>query len=238
MEFTKQDAESFTNLVQHRRSIRKFTGEEVPTNIVDECIDLALLSPNSSNLQPWEFHVIQSADKRKEFIPICLGQNAAKTCGSLIAVVGRRNTWKRHAQQIVESYGEEPPSMIRAYYQKQALFMYDQGQLGLQGKIKKAIITARGLKEAIIREPTTIAEQKTWISKTCAIAAQTYMLAMSSKGYDTCPMEGFDANRAHKALGLPKDAWIVMFIAAGKRTEKGVYGPRFRVPREQVVKYK
>ena len=34
--------------------------------------------------------------------------------------------------------------------------------------------------------------------KTCALAAQTFMLAMSNEGYDTCPMEGFDSRRVKK----------------------------------------
>jgi len=38
-----------------------------------------------------------------------------------------------------------------------------------------------------------------------------------------------------KALGLPSGAEINMIIAVGKGTEEGVWGPRFRVPYEEVV---
>jgi nitroreductase len=48
-------------------------------------------------------------------------------------------------------------------------------------------------------------------------------------------MEGFDAVRVKRALGLPSGAEINMIIAVGKGTEAGVWGPRFRVPYEEVV---
>ena len=48
-------------------------------------------------------------------------------------------------------------------------------------------------------------------------------------------MEGFDAQRVKKHLNLPAGAEINMVISVGKGTEEGVWGPRFRVPYEEVV---
>lgn len=31
--------------------------------------------------------------------------------------------------------------------------------------------------------------------KSCALAAQTFMIAMANEGYDTCPLEGLDSRR-------------------------------------------
>lgn len=45
-----RNPEAFRDLVQARRSVRKFTAEKIPDSIVHECLDLALLAPNSSNL--------------------------------------------------------------------------------------------------------------------------------------------------------------------------------------------
>ena len=39
--------------------------------------------------------------------------------------------------------------------------------------------------------------------KSCALAAQTFMIAMANEGYDTCPLEGFDSRRMKKLLKLP-----------------------------------
>ena len=47
-------------------------------------------------------------------------------------------------------------------------------------------------------------------------------------------MEGFDSLRIKRLLHLPASAEITMVIACGLRDEKGVYGPRFRIPFEKV----
>ena len=228
----------FWEIVQARRSVRKFTGTAVPREVLDRCLDAALLSPNSSNLQPWEFWVIENPDLRKQLVPVCLNQNAAKTSGAMIAVLGRRNTWMGHAQAILADYpGGQAPAIMRTYYESHAPFVYGQRPYFLKSILKRLVFTLRGLRTPIARQPVTVAEQKTWITKTCALACQTFMLAAKAQGYDTCPMEGFDEKRATRLLKLPTDAFIVMFIAVGQQGPKGVYGERYRVPREHVVRY-
>lgn len=59
------DVENFKKVLKSRRSVRKFTDKAIPAEILDDCLDLALLAPNSSNLQPWTFYVVQSAAKKK-----------------------------------------------------------------------------------------------------------------------------------------------------------------------------
>ena len=74
------------------------------------------------------------------------------------------------------------------------------------------------------------------VHKTCALAAQTFMLAMSNEGYDTCPMEGFDSRRVKNILNLPFGAEVNMIVSCGIRDEKGVWGDRMRVDFEEVYK--
>jgi len=79
------------------------------------------------------------------------------------------------------------------------------------------------------------AEQRIVAHKSCALAAQTFMLSLAAEGFHSCPMEGLDRVRVRKFLGLPRGAEINMAIAVGLGTEAGVWGPRFRVPLEEVV---
>jgi nitroreductase len=76
----------------------------------------------------------------------------------------------------------------------------------------------------------------TWAHKSTALACAHYMLAMRAEGFDSCPMEGFDALRVRRLLGLPRGAKVTMVISSGRRAAGGVYGPRFRFPRETFVK--
>ncbi|HOA98900.1 MAG TPA: nitroreductase family protein [Candidatus Atribacteria bacterium] len=62
----------FKELIQTRRSIRKFRAEEVEEEDLREILEAARLAPSASNLQPWKFIVIKS-DKKKRLIAQAAG---------------------------------------------------------------------------------------------------------------------------------------------------------------------
>ena len=89
---------AFENIVNNRRSNRKFDAEVVvPDEVIHKALELAILAPNSSNMQLWEFHWIKDKSLQEKFHPICLNQSAARTAKHLVAFVGRRDLWKSHA---------------------------------------------------------------------------------------------------------------------------------------------
>ena len=59
------DVANFRKVIESRRSVRKFTERVIPSEVLDACLDLALLAPNSSNLQPLTFYLVQSPAKKK-----------------------------------------------------------------------------------------------------------------------------------------------------------------------------
>ena len=231
------DVHEFRKVVESRRSVRKFDGTPIPLEVLRQCLDLALLAPNSSNLQPWEFYLVRSPEKLKLLIPACLNQNAAKTANCLIVVVARTNTWKQNSKNLLAQWpeAEGPPKIVRDYYTHQTQYLYAQGLGNSLGWVKRILGHIIGFMRPIPRSPHSHAEMKIWAAKSCALAANTLMLALRAYGFDSCPMEGFDEKRVRHILSLPGDAFVVMVIAAGKRREDGVYNRRFRFSREQVV---
>ena len=62
----------FQAIVNLRRSNRKFDANiPVPDEVIKRSLDAAILSPNSSNMQLWEFYWISSPEKLEELIPLC-----------------------------------------------------------------------------------------------------------------------------------------------------------------------
>ena len=223
-------------IIESRRSVRRFTDEAIPEEVVQECLDLALLAPNSSNLQMWEFHRVRTPAVREALVTACFGQNAAKTATEMIGIVGRTGTWKRHGREILEQWPDGPaPKVAEVYYKKAAPFVYNQGPLGLFGPFKRALMAVVGLFRPVPRWPLSGAQMREWAAKSCALAAENLMLALRAHGYDSCPMEGFDHRRAERLLQLPRDAFLVLFVAAGKGAEKGIYQDRFRLPRDRFL---
>ena len=51
-------ARGFTDIMSGRRSVRDFSEEPVPREVIEECIRAAGLAPSGANRQPWQFVVI------------------------------------------------------------------------------------------------------------------------------------------------------------------------------------
>ena len=62
------------------------------------------------------------------------------------------------------------------------------------------------------------------------------VIVLLNNFYNTLvPSPFFDENKMKTLLNLPKEAHISMTIAVGKGLQEGIYGPRFRIPFEEVV---
>ena len=243
LEYTEPAPETnsaaFKTVVESRRSVRVYTNEEIPEKVIQECLDLALMAPNSSNLQAWEFYWVKNKDKKEALVKACLSQPAAKTAAELIVAVAKTNTWDKHSKEMLEYFKKSdtktPKSAIQ-YYKKITKLAYNQGPLGIYGFLKRILLFFIGINKPIPREPVCEADMKIWAHKSTALACENLMLALRDYGYDSCPMEGMDSKRVKKILGLGSKSYITMVISAGKRAPNGIYGPRIRFAREKFIK--
>ncbi len=233
------DDQMFDNIVHNRRSVRAYTDEKVPSFVVEKVLDWALLAPNSSNLQCWEFYWVKHPVKKARLIEALFHQPAAKTAQELIVAVAKLDNWKNHSKQMLENFDaqtEKVPTSVRDYYQKLVPVVYNQGPFGIFGPFKRIFMAIAGLFRPIPREPKSIADMRVWAHKSTALACQNIMMGFSAYGYDSCPMEGYDSSRVKQILELGSESEICMVISAGKRAKNGVYGPRIRFPKNQFVK--
>ncbi len=236
----------FEEIVSYRRSTRAYKDIPIDAEKVRRCIELATLSPNSSNLQLWEFYHITDKETIKKLAKACLGQGAATTAQQMVVFVTRRDLYKKRAIQMLQletlnikknSPPEKQDARIKRwhlYYTKVIPFLYSNF-FGLIGLSRKILVNIVGLFRPIVYQVSET-DVRVVVHKTCALAAQTFMLAMANEGYDTCPMEGFDSKRVKKILKLPCGAEINMIISCGIRSENGIWGDRMRVPFEEVYK--
>lgn len=52
----------FLDVLKKRRSIRKYTGEVIPDQLLKQVLTAGLLSPSSRNIRPWELILVQDRD--------------------------------------------------------------------------------------------------------------------------------------------------------------------------------
>lgn len=231
----------FFDIVKERRSVRIFDQKSpFDHQVVKKCLEAAVLAPNSSNMQLWEFYRIPETSTLKDPISrLCMGQKAAITARELVVIVTRRDKWKSRAaanlSYIKETYKDTPgkkQKQAEAYYGNLVPKLYSK--YPLWSLTKQVIAWFLSLKRPMVREVTE-ADVRVSVHKSAALAAMTFMYGMKAEGYDTCPMEGFDSVRVKNLLDLPKSAEINMIIGCGKGLPEGTYGKRFRIPIEKVI---
>lgn len=229
-------------IIQKRRSNRKFdTTIKVPNEVIQRSLERAILSPNSSNMQLWEFYWLQSESEKNKFHALCLDQSAAKTASQMVVFVTRKDLWKKRANwnaELIKSSIKGEPNVMQKrglqYYTKLMPLAYRGDFFGIFTCIRKTISFFMGLTKPFYRLGGKC-DHRITVHKSCALAAQTFMLSIAAEGYESCPMEGFDAIRVKQVLNLPVGAEINMIIAVGKGTAEGIWGPRNRVPYNEVV---
>ncbi|WP_046758481.1 nitroreductase family protein [Kordia jejudonensis] len=235
-----------TEAIQYRRSVRVFDKDiEIDTEKVKNCLKNAVLAPTSSNLQLWEFYHVTDEEVLQQLTKACLDQNAAKTAKQLVVVVARKDLWKQRAKANIgfyeklfgnkskEEYSKREKFAIN-YYKKLIPAIYPDF-LGIYGWLKYAFFNIVGLFRPIYRQ-VRLSDLRIVAHKSAGLAAQNFMISMAAIEYDTCPMEGSDTLLVKKILKLPRAAEINMIIGCGVRSEKGIYGPQFRVPFETTYK--
>ena len=231
--------------LKHRRSVRVFDDTKpLEVETVKEAIAQATLAPNSSNLQLWEFYHVHNTELLKEIATACFNQPAAKTAQQFVIPVVRLDLWRKRTQanaafikiKLSEEVKNDPKKVKGAlHYYTSILPKLYKGQDPLRGFVAKLMTYFRGLSKITYRE-VGAGDLRVVGHKSCALAAQTFMLSMAAQGLDTCPMEGFDSQRVKKILKLPAEAQISMIISCGIRKPEGVYGERFRIPFEEVYR--
>ncbi len=234
----------FDQIVNQRRSIRLFDTEHpYDKSIVQRSLERAILSPNSSNMQLWEFYRIISPQAKATVADLCMGQRTAVTAQELVVFVARPDKYKQSiARNLAEidnpqsQESERGKARRRQYFSKLMPLFYRGDFLNILSCIKRLIVSVIGLKRPVVHE-VSACDKKVTIHKSVGLAAQTFMLSVKAEGYDTCPMEGFDSKRLKKFLRLPRKAQVNMVISVGKgKYPEGVSYPRWRYSYNEVVR--
>ena len=77
---------SFSDLIKNRRSMRKFTGEELSQDQVVTLLKAALMSPSSKRSNPWQFIVVDDKETLQQ-LSICKEMGASFLKDAALAIV-------------------------------------------------------------------------------------------------------------------------------------------------------
>lgn len=188
--------------------------KKIPADTWAALEESLVLTPSSFGLQPWKFLVIQDQALRESLVPHAWKQRQIADCSHLVVMTVPKELGEDYIDanmtRIVEVRGGTADSLM-------------------------------GLRNMIVGFRSQLADKgqlTTWARLQSYIALGQFMLAASLLGIDTCPMEGFAAEKFDEVLGLHKTGHTTAVLCpAGYRSADDKYAvlPKVRFKKEDVI---
>ncbi len=186
------------DIIHGRRSIRKFTEQDVAIEDIEDIIDCARYAPSDTNSQTWEFIIIKNKDKIKDI------ENMTWDALHEKAAEATAKGFEREAKLLTRSFGPYATAFSNAPVLIICL------ATPYESKFRERIF-----------EPIQLVPESVWDEegiKSSCLAAQNLMLAAYAKGLGTCPMTGpvlLASNELREYLQIEDKKQINMVIALG-----------------------
>jgi putative NAD(P)H nitroreductase len=185
-------------------------GIKIPQNELEEMFSYARLAPSAYNLQHTHYKVIADENLKEEIRKGAYGQYKIHSASAVIVVLGDKHAYL----QASEIYGGL--KMLGAMSQEQ----FDQ--------------QIESINNAYIGND---AFQRDEAIRNASLSAMQFMLIAKDKGWDTCPMIGFDPEAIKATLNLPDHLVPVMLITIGKDNQRKIRPRGYRKPINEFVEF-
>ena len=192
---------SVAEAAESRRSIRKYTGEEIPDADLTELLRLVGRAPSAWNIQPWRFVVVRDEAVKERLRAAAFGQAQVTSAPAVIVVYSDMHD---------------------------ALATIDEAiHPDVRGEKREA--QRQGVRRAFASKSD--AERDAWGVGQTNIALGYLMLLARDFGLDTSPMLGFDAATVKEILEIPSNTSVVAMVPIGYAAEEGFRSHRHPVER-------
>jgi nitroreductase len=200
-----QPLKPITEVVLERRATIHFKeDEEIPEDILRAILQLGAQAPSGYNLQPWRFIIVREAENRKRLQQVAYNQPKVAEAPVVIICLGMTQEWKERADEVFQEGAERGLGNPDAWKQSR------DGAVQFISSFSPPV----------------------WVNRHVMIAVTTMMLAAEAYGFDTAPMEGFDAAGVKREFDIPDEAEVVSLLAIGRATEPDkAYPGRFELER-------
>lgn len=202
---------TFTDVIQSRRSAMNFVeGVKIPQNELEEMFSYARLAPSAYNLQHTHYLVVSDETIKEEIRKAAYGQYKIHSASAVIIVLGDKNAYLK-APEIyggLKALGALTPEDYDA-----EIDMINSAYIG---------------NDAFQRDEAI---------RNASLSAMQFMLIAKDKGWDTCPMIGFDPEAVKSTLNLPDHMVPVMLITIGKDNKHKIRPRGYRKPVNEFVEF-
>ncbi|KOO50549.1 nitroreductase family protein [Priestia koreensis] len=199
-------SKDFFEVVSSRTSIREYDPAKKPSKQdLTEILEATVKSPSAWNLQHWHFMVITDSNALERLLPIAYNQRQVVDSGAVIAVLGDLEANKN----VDDVYNP----LVEAGH------MTSEVKDILAGQINGAYQNGVFARDAAYSN--------------ASLAAMTLMHAAKAKGFDTCAMGGFNAQKFIEEFKVEDRFVPVMLLSVGTAAKEAHASDR--LPLDQVT---
>ncbi|MBN8192666.1 nitroreductase family protein [Bacillus sp. NTK074B] len=185
--------DNFFQIVDERRSTKVYDPQvEIPREELVSLLETAGKAPSAWNLQQWKFLVFDQKEVQERLLPIAYHQQQIQDASAVVAILG-----DLEANQNIDPVFD--PAI-------------EKGEMTAEIKdvLKKQIDGAYSREEY----PRDAAFSN------ASLAAMQFMLAAKAKGWDTCPIGGFNPEALVSEFNVSDRYIPIMLITIGKPLQK------------------
>ena len=206
-----------------RHACKKFDSEKkISAQDFNFILETGRLSPSSFGFEPWNFLVVQNIQLREKLRGLTWGgQGQIPTASHLLVVLARKSYFMKYDSQYIQS------------------FMKD-----VQNLPENIIEMKRNVYRKFLENDFKLLDNERavfdWACKQTYIPLTNMMTAAAMIGIDSCPMEGFEADKIDELLAGDFDIDIEKFgiscmVAFGYRDKEPP--AKTRQPLENIIKW-
>lgn len=210
--------------VASRRSVRAFTADPVPLEVISRVLDRARMAPSGCNFQPWEATVLTGA-------PLQALQQRL-----LASPVDDPLEYDFSAPQAVPLYRDRLVELGGLMYGAMGI---DRGDAAGRMEFMQRNLVSFGAPVLLLCHFPKLMKEPQWSD--VGMWLQTIMLLLRGEGLDSCPQEymGLYGRTIKDQLGLGEDVLLFCGLAIGHADTANPVNSftRPRVPLDQQVRF-
>ena len=195
----------FKQIIMSRYAAKKFNGRTVEDKKIDELLEIIRMAPSSFNIQPWKIKIITDQKLKEKLRKVSWNQEQVTGCSHLLVFCADKDIMgKINKLESQLKQAGMPQESLRAYVDM------------MRGAFKEMDESKR----------------LSWAQRQTYLPLENALLGAKALGFDSCPMEGFDAVQYSKILGLPKNLVPTALCAIGYADDTPK--PKLRFAKEEV----
>ncbi len=199
-----QTEKLLSEVIEQRRATPSFDGAPIPDDDLKTILEAGLKMPSGYNLQPWRFVVVRTAEQRRRLRGASFNQAKVEEASVVIVACGDKDGWRSDMEEMI--------------------------RMG-----REAGMTENYAEQARVNIPAYLGNHPNltaWLNRHVMLAFSGMMLMAEALGYDTAPMEGYEAEKVCDVLNLPISYEVVALLAIGHLKGPDKYnGGRFAMAR-------